>query len=64
MRCSSTELPFTGKLLHNKEKGRYTCAGCGSELFSSETKYDSGSGWPAFFDANKENIETTKDSKF
>jgi peptide-methionine (R)-S-oxide reductase len=62
LRCSSTETPFSGKLLHNKEKGRYTCAGCGSELFSSETKYDSGSGWPAFFDVNKENIETKQDT--
>ncbi len=44
-----TELPFSGKLLLNKEKGVYCCAACGTELFSSDTKYDSGCGWPSFF---------------
>ena len=48
-----TEQPFTGKYLHNKEKGTYTCAACGNELFSSETKFDSGTGWPSFFDIIK-----------
>ena len=43
-----TEPPFTGKLLHNKEKGVYVCASCGTELFSSDTKFDSGTGWPSF----------------
>mgnify|MGYP006438426193 CR=1 FL=1 len=46
-----TEAPGTGKLLHNKEKGIYQCAQCGTELFSSDTKFDSGSGWPSFHDA-------------
>jgi peptide-methionine (R)-S-oxide reductase len=46
-----TELPFTGKLLHNKDNGTYSCASCGNELFDSETKYDSGSGWPSFWDS-------------
>ncbi|HLC52183.1 MAG TPA: peptide-methionine (R)-S-oxide reductase MsrB [Candidatus Nanoarchaeia archaeon] len=46
-----TEIPFRGKLLYNKEKGTYYCAGCGIELFSSDTKFDSGSGWPSFTEA-------------
>lgn len=45
-----TELPFTGKLLHNKETGIYNCIVCGAELFRSDEKYDSGSGWPSFYD--------------
>jgi peptide-methionine (R)-S-oxide reductase len=45
-----TEAPFTGQFLHNKDSGMYTCANCGAELFSSETKFDSGSGWPSFYD--------------
>ena len=49
LRKKATEPAFTGKLLHNKENGVYTCAGCGTELFSSDTKYDSGSGWPSFW---------------
>jgi peptide-methionine (R)-S-oxide reductase len=51
LRKKHTEPAFTGKLLHNKETGVYTCAGCGTELFSSESKYDSGSGWPSFWTA-------------
>lgn len=46
----ATEAPFTGKFLHNKEQGTYTCVNCGHELFSSSTKFDSGSGWPSFYD--------------
>lgn len=44
-----TEPPFTGKYAYNKEKGVYGCVCCGAELFSSDTKYDSGSGWPSFW---------------
>lgn len=48
-----TEAPFTGQFLHNKDNGMYTCANCGAELFSSNTKFDSGSGWPSFYDVAK-----------
>ncbi len=61
LREKGTELPFTGKLLHNKEKGMYQCAGCGSDLFSSETKYDSGCGWPAFYEALKDKVALQED---
>jgi peptide-methionine (R)-S-oxide reductase len=50
LRNKATETPGTGKLLHNKETGVYTCAACGATLFSSEAKFDSGSGWPSFDD--------------
>ena len=49
MREKGTEQPFTGRHLNLKEKGVYRCAACGNELFSSEKKYDSGSGWPSFW---------------
>lgn len=62
LREKGTELAFTGELLHNKKKGIYVCAACGNELFSSETKFDSGTGWPSFDNPkNKENIELKKD---
>jgi len=64
LRGKGTEPPFTGKFLHNKENGTYHCAGCGTQLFSSETKYDSGCGWPAFFAANKDTIEEREDVSF
>src|SRR5581483_10181038 len=50
LREKGTEAPFTGKLLHNKEAGTYVCPVCGNVLFSSDTKFDSGSGWPSFYD--------------
>jgi peptide-methionine (R)-S-oxide reductase len=62
LREKGTEQPFTGELLHNKAKGKYKCAGCGEELFLSDTKFDSGSGWPSFWEASEDdNIETRSD---
>ncbi len=49
IREGATEAPFTGKYLNNKAAGEYRCIGCGQPLFGSETKYDSGSGWPSYF---------------
>ncbi|MDY9925695.1 peptide-methionine (R)-S-oxide reductase MsrB [Methanosarcina sp.] len=50
LRQKGTERPFSGNLYYNKEKGVYTCAACGQELFSSDTKFESGTGWPSFSD--------------
>jgi peptide-methionine (R)-S-oxide reductase len=49
LRASATEPPFSGKLLPEKRKGSYVCAGCGQKLFLSQHKFDSGSGWPSFY---------------
>ena len=63
LRNKSTEMPFTGQHLNNKDKGVYTCAGCGAELFSSNTKFESGTGWPSFTEAkNRENVELKADT--
>lgn len=51
LRACGTEPAFTGKYVNHHEDGYYYCAGCGSRLFSSETKYESGSGWPSFYNA-------------
>ena len=62
LRKKSTELPFTGKYNKNKKKGVYYCKGCGNKLFLSDTKFESGSGWPSCYaPASKENVELKSD---
>ncbi len=57
-----TEPPFSGKYTDNHKKGRYVCVSCGHDLFSSDTKYDSGTGWPSFWGTvAKENVKLEDD---
>lgn len=63
-RLKGTEAPFSGDLYDNHEPGVYRCVACDIELFSSDTKYESGSGWPSFWDAmHKDNIKLVEDSR-
>jgi len=63
LRRKGTEPPFTGKYTYSKEDGMYRCAACGNELFSSGTKFDSGTGWPSFYEpATAEAVELRSDS--
>jgi peptide-methionine (R)-S-oxide reductase len=63
LREKGTEAPFTGALLHNNENGDYVCVACGNVVFQSGTKFDSGSGWPSFYDvANRDAVKLVTDS--
>ncbi|GGE21635.1 peptide-methionine (R)-S-oxide reductase [Aureimonas endophytica] len=63
LRQEATERPFTSPLLHNGRHGLYRCVGCDTAVYSSETKFDSGTGWPSFWDAVDGGIGTTTDYK-
>ncbi len=64
-RKKGTEAPFMGKYVDAHDKGMYACAICGNELFSSDTKFDSGTGWPSFTEpANLKNIELKEDTAY
>jgi len=65
LREKGTERPFSGEYYRTKEPGRYLCAGCGNELFSSDTKFESGTGWPSFWEpAAPESVETEDESSY
>ena len=62
-RKKETERPFSGKYYSSKDKGVYKCSCCGNELFNSQTKFDSGTGWPSFWDPiNNENVKCVSDN--
>ncbi len=59
LRKGKTESPFSGELLQNEQTGTYRCGACVNDLFSSRTKYDSGTGWPSFYEAKDGSVDTT-----
>jgi peptide-methionine (R)-S-oxide reductase len=63
LRQKGTEAPFTGKYLDHHENGMYTCTVCGAQLFSSDTKFESGSGWPSFYDVAKSDAVKLTDDR-
>jgi peptide-methionine (R)-S-oxide reductase len=65
LRQHGTERPFTGEYVYNKETGTYNCAACGQPLFSSGTKFESGTGWPSFWDVIDEgNVQLYEDNSY
>jgi len=65
LRRKGTEPPFTGQYVYEKRDGTYRCAACGTALFSSETKFDSGTGWPSFTEpADRANVELHDDHSY
>ena len=64
LRQSATEQPFTSPLLHEERRGNFACAGCDLDLFSSTTKFDSGTGWPSFWAPLENAVGTVEDTSF
>ena len=63
LREGTTDAPFSGALVNNHDTGDYLCAACGTKLFDSATKFESGSGWPSFYDtANTESVKLIEDN--
>jgi len=63
LRRKGTERPFTGELNGNKDPGAYRCAGCGAELFQSDAKFDSGTGWPSFWQPSAPEAVSTEEDR-
>ena len=64
LRAKGTEAPFTGKYVHEEKNGMYNCAACGNPLFSSDAKFDSGTGWPSFDQALPGAVKYEHDDKY